>query len=285
MVQLDPADPPGRLGEWLRAVGADVEVRDLSGGDSLPDDPGVFGGVVVLGGKMAASDDAGFPFLPSVRELLRSVVSDETPTLGVCLGAQLLALANGGRVAPMPDGPELGAQLIAKRTAAARDPLFGPVPITPDVVQWHYDEVTALPSGAVHLAGSPMCDNQAFRVGRLAWGIQFHIESTPDVVAGWARADAADLGGYDLDAIVARAAAVHADVEEVWAPFVAAFVDVVLDPAAVAPPPGVPTSTAAPVTDPAAIRAALAAEAGEAREAPTSLPMPTMPPGRPRSRE
>jgi GMP synthase (glutamine-hydrolysing) len=230
----------------------------------------------VLGGAMGALDDAVAPFLPAVRALLREAVSSEVPTLGVCLGHQLLAVANGGQIRRMPDGPEIGAQLVAKRSAAANDPLFGPLPITPDVLQWHFDEVSVLPPGAIQLFSSPGCDQQAFRLGRLAWGIQFHIETTPDIVASWAHEDTDDLAGYDVEGILARAVAIHDDLEEVWQPFAAAFADVVRDPGAVPSLRTVPTSTAEPVTDPAAIRAALAAELTASRSMPLPLPMPEL---------
>jgi GMP synthase-like glutamine amidotransferase len=264
------SDPPGRLADWLTEAG--LRLRIVTGAQ-LPGDLTGFDGLVVLGGAMGAWDDEIAPWLPHERELLRAAVTDELPTLAICLGAQLLAAANGGTVAPNPDGPEFGAQLVAKRAAASTDPLFGPLPITPDVIQWHYDAVTRLPPGAVQLASSPTCEQQAYRLGRLAWGVQFHIETTPEVVRAWAATDAAHLDGYDLDAMLSRSDAVHEDIAEVWRPVVHAFADVVRDPAAVAPPRGVPSTTAAPVTDPAAIRAALAAEASASR---TPLPPPTL---------
>jgi GMP synthase-like glutamine amidotransferase len=205
------------------------------------------------------------PWLPAVRALLRDALTREVPTLGICLGAQLLAVANGGRVERSPDGPEFGAQLVAKRSAAAHDPLFRPLPIAPDVIQWHLDAITVLPPGAIELASSPVCANQAFRLGRLAWGLQFHIETTPDLVRSWADADAETLADYDVEAMLRRSDAVHSDIAETWRPFIHAFADIVRDPDSVPPPRGVPTSTAAPLTDPAAIRAALAAEAQAAR--------------------
>jgi GMP synthase-like glutamine amidotransferase len=263
VLQLDRSDPPGPLAEWLIEAGVEMDVRD-----AVPETLNGYDGLVVLGGSQGANDDE----LAPVRALLREAVTAEVPTLAICLGAQLLAVAHGGRVESNPDGPEIGAQLVAKRTAASADPLFGPRPITPDVLQWHFDAITVLPPGAVQLASSPVCAQQAFRLGRLAWGIQFHIETTPDVVRNWARGDAAQLTDLDLDLIVNRTDAVHDDIAEVWAPFVHDFAGIVRDPASVPAPRGVPTSTAEPVTDPAAIRAALAAEANAARQ---PLPMPS----------
>jgi GMP synthase-like glutamine amidotransferase len=277
MLQLDPSDPPGRLGQWLADAGVEVDLRMAADDGGLPADLRGHDGLVVLGGGMGATDDVRWPWLAAIRALLRAAVADEVPTLALCLGAQLLAVAHGGRVEPNPDGPEIGAQLIAKRTSAAPDPLFGPLPIAPDVIQWHYDAVTRLPAGAVQLASSPLCEQQAFRLGRLAWGIQFHIETTPDVVREWAREDADRLEGYDLDLILSRADAVHDDLAEVWPGFVRAFAEVLRDPGAVAPLRTAPTSIAAPITDPAGIRAALAAELQASRATPPMpvLPMPT----------
>lgn len=267
VVEPDSSDPVARLGDWLAEAGVELdvvtEVPPLEGYD----------GLVVLGGPQSANDAE----LEPIRQLMREAVSREVPTLGICLGGQLLAAANGGRVAPNPDGPEVGAALVAKRQAAANDPLFGPLPITPDVIQWHFDAITALPPGAIQLASSPVCEHQAFRLGRLAWGVQFHIETTPEILRKWADEDAGELGDYDLDLIVSRATPIHDDVEEVWRPFAHAFAEVVQDPGSVPAVRTVPSTTAAPVTDPAAIRAALAAEAHGAR---TVLPLPTArPPG------
>ena len=258
---LHPSDPPGPLAGWLADAGVEVDVRA-----DVPESLAGVDGLVVLGGPQNAND----PELAPLRALLREAVAAEVPTLGICLGAQALAVAHGGRVEPSPECREIGAQLVAKRTAASTDPLFGARPITPDVIQWHFDAITALPAGAVQLASSPVCANQAFRLGRLAWGIQFHIETTPEILRRWAREEAALLPELDLDLIVSRAEPVHVDIAEVWAPFMHDFADIVRDPAAVPPARGVPTSTAAPVTDPAAIRAALAAEANAARQ-----PLPT----------
>lgn len=275
VVQPDPSDPVGPLGDWLGSAGLELQVLRPFAGEPVPESLDGWDGLLVLGGGMGAADDARAPWLPPIRALLRRAVGDEVPTLGICLGAQLLALANGGRVEANPGGPEFGAQLVAKRANAAGDPLFGSLPITPDVVQWHFDAVTVLPPGAVQLASSPVCEHQAFRLGRLAWGVQFHIETTAAVVREWAAEDADALAGYDLDLMLSRSDTVHDELAEVWAPFAAAFAAVVAAPESVRPVRTVPTVTAAPVTDPAAIRAALAAEAAAAhRGGPAPLPTP-----------
>ncbi|HJQ03509.1 MAG TPA: type 1 glutamine amidotransferase [Jatrophihabitans sp.] len=258
--------PVARLGEWLTAAGAQLDVRNAEAGDPVPEELAGYRALVVLGGGMNAYDDTRAPWLPAVRKLLADAVRTELPVLGICLGGQLLAVATGGQVRPAELG-EYGAQLVAKRQLAANDPLLRELPITPDVLQWHVDEVTRLPPGAVLLASSPGCEVQAFRVGRLAWGTQFHIETTPAIVQAWARTDAALLADYDLATIVDRAIAAHADIAEVWQPVAARFVEIAADPASVAGPRNLPLAgdaaggrAAEPLTDPAAIRAALAAE-------------------------
>lgn len=268
VIENDLSDPVGRLGDWLREAGAELDVRSCPAGEELPDSLDGHSGLVVMGGYQNAYDDDRSPWLPAVRALLAAAVQRELPTLGVCLGGQLLAIATGGAV-ERSDSPEYGAQLVAKRQAAASDALFGELPITPDVLQWHVDAITRLPAAAVLLASSPACDVQAFRVGKRAWGLQFHIETTPQVVADWAAEDAAELADYDVDTILARSAAAHDDIAEVWQPFAARFAGVVADPSVAATPSQLRLAgtahTAQPITDPAQIRAALAAEMQAAR--------------------
>jgi GMP synthase-like glutamine amidotransferase len=132
-------------------------------------------------------------------------------------------------VRPAAEGPEIGAALVAKRDAADADPVFGPLPLSPDVVQWHHDEIAQLPDGALLLASSPAYAHQAFRVGRHVYGLQFHVETTPDVVRAWAASDPDGVaaGPHDAATVVARAEAVHADIAEAWQPFAGRFADLV----------------------------------------------------------
>jgi GMP synthase-like glutamine amidotransferase len=128
-------------------------------------------------------------------------------------------------VAPGAEGPELGARLVSKRFAAVDDPLFNDIPLSPVVVQWHWDAITELPPGAVLLAASPRYPHQAFRVGAKGYGLQFHIETPPEMVRAWAAAD--DVGvraaGLDPETVAERAVDVLPEIEEVWRPFVERF--------------------------------------------------------------
>jgi len=228
IIQHVPGEPPGRLPGWLLDGGVLSSVVTPYDGTPLPDLDG-YAAVVSLGGPMSAYDDESVPWLGPTRDLLRRAAAGGTPTLGICLGAQLLAVAFGGRVRRGVDGPEIGPALVAKRDVAAADELFGRVPFTPDVMQWHYDGITELPASAVLLASSPRFANQAFRVGERAWGLQFHIETTPEMVRGWVAASAVALAehGVDPQRVLARLDEAHADLEEVWRPFTARFAELV----------------------------------------------------------
>ena len=223
-------DPPARLGEWLRAAGLELDERHLGAGDPLPADLSGHDGLVVLGGPQSALDaPVVSPELTGVRALLAEALTTDRPTLAICLGAQLLAQAGGGQVRAGVDGPEVGVGLVAKRDAADADPVFGPLPLSPDVLQWHHDEISRLPAGATLLASNPRYEHQAFRVGRHVYGLQFHIETTPDMVRAWAVGDREGVAAtpFDVDTLCARAAAVDEDLAEAWQPFAGRFAELV----------------------------------------------------------
>jgi len=106
------------------------------------------------------------------------------PLLGICLGAQLLAHALGGTVNPNRDG-EKGLKRVQLTLAGGRDPLFWDIPYGFDAYQWHDDSLSP-PLGAVVLATGEPCRYQAFRVGRRAYGVQFHPEATGEIARRWA---------------------------------------------------------------------------------------------------
>jgi GMP synthase (glutamine-hydrolysing) len=230
VVVVHETDPVARLGEWLRDAGMTLDERHLGTGDELPADLAAFDGMVVLGGPQSALDPAEVsPELVGVRDLLIQALAADFPTLAICLGAELLAQAGGGTVREGVDGPEVGATLVAKRDAADRDPVFGPLPLSPDVIQFHHDEISQLPTGATLLASNPFYAHQAFRVGRHVYGLQFHIETTPEIVREWAERDEVGVAAspHDRETICRLSDAAHPDIAEVWAPFAGRFADLV----------------------------------------------------------
>jgi GMP synthase-like glutamine amidotransferase len=233
-VENDPSDDARRLGDWLVEGGLELAVVRPYAGDPLPDTLDGYAALVVLGGEQSAYPDAdgapGASWFPALERLLRKAVRERVPTLGVCLGGQLLATANAGTVERSPAGPEIGARLVARRDIADNDPIFAGVPFAPDVLQWHLDEITELPVGAVLLAASTNYPHQAFRLGDAAWGLQFHIECDIEMLAAWASDNLDVLAelGQDPIELLESCDAVLEDVEEVWRPFAQRFAELAL---------------------------------------------------------
>ncbi len=162
-------------------------------GEPLPQDLSGVDGLVVLGGSMDAWGDDVAPWLPQTRSLLVEGVRTGVPVLGVCLGAQLLALATGGEVARGQQGPELGLLPVLRTEAGRTDELTGTLPDAYLVPQAHYDEIGRLPEGVQVLASSPLYRHQVFRVGASAWGVQYHPEVIEEDFAVWMAQDAPAL--------------------------------------------------------------------------------------------
>lgn len=224
MVTHSDSEGPWLFGEWLPAAGLELDVVKMHEGDELPPLDG-YAALLVLGGAMGAYDSATVPWLEPVMALLREAVARDLPTLGVCLGAQLIAHGCGGFVQPGEQGPELGIRLLAKRDVAGNDPVFGPLPMTPVAVQWHFDEIAELPPGATLLASSTRYPHQAFRVGRHVYGVQFHPEAPPELVARWAAKDSDELAqaGLDAELLLAAVDGVADELVEVWRPVLERF--------------------------------------------------------------
>jgi GMP synthase-like glutamine amidotransferase len=228
-VENDPTSGLGHFAEWLTDGGLDLTVVRAHAGEPVPADLAGYAALVVLGGDQNAwpgPDGApGAPWFPALESLLRHAVSPRVPTLGICLGAQLLAAAHGGTVERAAAGPEIGPALVAKRDKAESDPLFGPLPMLPDVIQWHHDEIVEPPLGAVLLAASTSYPVQAFRIGSAAWGVQFHPEVTLPTLAEWVAGNGPLLAalGIEPELLVLRAAQLQDDLFEVWHPFATRF--------------------------------------------------------------
>ena len=141
--------------------------------------------LVSLGGDMSVNDP--LPWLREQERYIIRAISSGVPVLGVCLGAQLLAKCLGARVYPMGH-TEIGWCALRYSPAASTDPLFASRPAEEPVFHWH-GETFDLPSGAEHLAASDLCANQAFRWGSNVYGVQFHPEVTPEMIAAWGGAN------------------------------------------------------------------------------------------------
>lgn len=182
-IQHVPFEGPGLIGELADERGLALEVCHPYLGEPLPS-AAQLQGLIVMGGPMSVSDTAEHPHLAGELELIACAVADRIPVLGVCLGAQLLAAALGGRVYRGPS-QEIGSGEIALTPDGVTDAVIGssgsdPVP----VFHWH-GETFDLPDGAVWLARSEIYQNQAFRFGGCAYGFQFHVEVNRELAEGW----------------------------------------------------------------------------------------------------
>ncbi len=183
VIQNDPTVPPGIILDPLPVPYAMVHPYL---GEELPG-PDDVSALIVLGGSMGANDDSAHPFLTALKELIRRAVARDIPYLGICLGGQLLAGAMGARVASGRWG-EFGTQAVDLTDHGKTDPLFEGIPREFHSFQWHHDSFD-IPDGGIRLASSRACSNQAFRIGRRAWGLQFHPEVTEPIVRDWAEGD------------------------------------------------------------------------------------------------
>ena len=228
VVQHEESTGPGWFGDWLRDAGVLLDVVHPYLDAELPD-LSAYDGLLVLGGAMGPEEDERCPWLPATRALMADAVQRSLPTLGICLGGELLALACGGQVARGRNGPELGVLPLQRRPEADGDPVFGGLADTAPVVQWHWEEISALPESAVWLVTAGAYPHQVFRVGSAAWGVQGHPEVTADIAAAWAREDSPLLlaAGRDPQSLVAEVRTAEPLLTQTWRPVAARFAGLV----------------------------------------------------------
>jgi GMP synthase-like glutamine amidotransferase len=195
--------------EVLRASGVGVDVCRVYAGDAVPPDTAGLDGLVVMGGPMSAGSNEGFPSREAELALLADALRGAVPTLGVCLGAQLVAVAGGGAAYPGARGPEIGWGPVTLGAECRDDTLFRGLPERLTVLHWHGDTFD-LPQGARHLIANERYANQAFRLGDVAWGVQFHLEVTRQAVEDFVTAFASDLEGAATSPAAIRSAAAGA---------------------------------------------------------------------------
>ncbi len=140
-------------------------------------------GLIILGGPMNVHETDKYPFLEIEDRLIKKAIEKDIPVLGVCLGSQLIAKALGSTVKQNKE-KEIGWYLLETTEEGGKDNLFKHLNTEETVFQWHGDTFD-IPEGAVHLAQSSLCRNQAFRYGSKVYGLQFHIEVTPQMILEW----------------------------------------------------------------------------------------------------
>lgn len=175
-----PSSTPGRVGMALQARGYNLDVRRTCLGHKLPETTENYAGVVIFGGPMSANDCQELEFIRQEIDWLDIPLREETPFFGVCLGAQLLCRHLGGKVDLHPEEmAEVGYYPIYPTKAGAQL-----VEWPSHMYQWHREGFT-VPDGAELLVTGDIFENQAFRYGPAAFGVQFHPELTLAMMHRW----------------------------------------------------------------------------------------------------
>jgi len=190
---------PGTIERFFQNTNWLLTTLDFTNGGFPPDDFSDIKAIISLGGPMNVYEEADYPFLRYENLFLKKAIKKEIPILGICLGAQLLAKACGAKVNKARE-KEIGWYKVNLTDDGKKDVLFESLPKELEVFQWHEDTFD-IPQGAVCLASSQSCHNQAFRFGKNAYGLQFHIEVTPDMVEAWIsgyKKDSAEFNAVDI---------------------------------------------------------------------------------------
>ncbi|WP_339383342.1 glutamine amidotransferase-related protein [Oculatella sp. LEGE 06141] len=171
---------PGLVGQLLQTRGYTLDIRRPCLGDALPDTMDAHAAAIIFGGPMSANDSETLPFIRAELDWVPVSVESGKPFLGICLGAQLLARSLGATVAPHPQGVKEVGYVPISPTVAGKA-AFGDLT---HVYHWH-GEGFELPQEAVLLATGDDFENQAFRYGKTAYGVQFHPEITAEMIEFW----------------------------------------------------------------------------------------------------
>lgn len=183
VLQHVPSEPLGVLDPLLRSAGFRIRYVNFARDPFAQVEVSRYDGLVVLGGPMNVDQADRYPHLLHEIEVIRAALAREVPTLGICLGAQLLAAALGARVHPNPVR-EIGWYPLELSSVATSDALFQHLDSKTPVFQWHAYTFTE-PPDSVHLASSASCANQAFRYRDFAYGLQFHLEVDAALIRRW----------------------------------------------------------------------------------------------------
>ena len=177
----------GTLETYYRGRGFVPVTLELGKGEPLPVTAEGYKAVIIMGGPMSVYDEDKFPFLKGENKFIKELIKAEVPFLGICLGAQLLAKAAGAKVVKAPV-KEIGWSEIRLTEEGQRDPIFKNIPKKYNVFQWHGD-MFLIPDKGTLLCDSENGINQAFKYGKNAYGLQFHIEATPVMIGSWIKGE------------------------------------------------------------------------------------------------
>jgi GMP synthase (glutamine-hydrolysing) len=170
-------EPASILGTVLRDHGHHLRVIELYAGQSVPSDLDNVDGIISMGGPANVDETEKYPWLAKEMEYLKNAHARSVPMVGICLGAQLIATALGGKVAAMAK-PEVGWAGIKLAFPGTVDTIYQGIPWESMQGHLHGQEVTQLPPGGTPLAGSKLCKTQAFKVGLTTYAFQYHFEWT-----------------------------------------------------------------------------------------------------------
>jgi GMP synthase-like glutamine amidotransferase len=193
IVQHEECEGPGYLEDFLHEKGIEYEIARMYEEEQLPDN---FDALVVLGGPMNVYEEERYPYLKGLNTTIKNFATEGGHYLGFCLGSQLLAKALGAMVRKNHTR-EIGNFEIHLTEKGVEDPLFKGFKRIFPALEWHGDTFE-IPEGAIKLAESELCSNQAFRF-KNAYGIQFHLETTPEMLAEWVDVYADELNEEEID--------------------------------------------------------------------------------------
>ncbi len=174
---------PGTLGDFLNARKIPFKIIELGAGEALPLSLEGIDAVVVLGGPMNVDEEDQYQFLKPENVFIKQVLALEIPFLGICLGSQLLAKAAGAKVVKSPV-KEIGWYNVELTPEGKQDPFLKGFKADEKIYHWHGD-MFQIPANGQLLATAQGCPHQALRVGKNAYGVQFHVEVTDKSIKEW----------------------------------------------------------------------------------------------------